>query len=92
MNEKKSWSGNMSLKGAVLVALVSLVIGLGISGSLDWLSPSRALVSQSAPEVRTLNALPDFVVLAKKMRPIVVNISTTQVSESRGQQPRRGSF
>jgi serine protease Do len=81
----------MSLKGAVLVALVSLVIGLGISGSLDWLSPSRALVSQSAPEVRTLNALPDFVVLAKKMRPIVVNISTTQVSESRGQQPEFGS-
>jgi serine protease Do len=91
MNEKKSWSGNMSLKGAVVVALVSLVIGLGISGSLDWLSPSRALVSQSAPEVRTLNALPDFVVLAKKMRPIVVNISTTQVSESRGQQPEFGS-
>jgi serine protease Do len=91
MNEKKSWSGNMSLKGAVLVALVSLVIGLGISGSLDWLSPGRALVSESAPDVRPLNALPDFVVLAKKMRPVVVNISTTQVSESRGQQPEFGS-
>lgn len=85
MNEKKYWSGNVSLKGAVLVALVSLVVGLGISGSLDWLSPSRALVGESAPETRTPNALPDFVSLAKKMRPVVVNISSTQVSESRGQ-------
>jgi serine protease Do len=30
--------------------------------------------------------LPDFVSLAKKMRPVVVNISTTQLSESRGGQ------
>ena len=86
MNEKKPWSGNVSLKGAALVALVSLVVGLGISGSLDWLSPSRALIGESAPEGRTGNALPDFVALAKRMRPVVVNISTTQVSEPRGQQ------
>ena len=86
MNEKKPWSGKVSVKGAVSVALVSLVVGLGISGSLDWLSPSRALVGESAPEGRALNTLPDFVVLAKKMKPVVVNISTTQVSESRGQQ------
>jgi serine protease Do len=69
-----------------LVALVSLVVGLGISGSLDWLSPSRALIGESAPEGRAGNALPDFVALAKRMKPVVVNISTTQVSESRGQQ------
>jgi serine protease Do len=86
MNEKKPWSGNVSLKGAVLVALVSLVVGLGISGSLDWLAPSRALIGESAPEGRAGNALPDFVALAKRMKPVVVNISTTQVSESRGQQ------
>ena len=86
MNEKNPWSGNVSLKGAVLVALVSLVVGLGISGSLDWLSPSRALIGESAPEGRASNALPDFVALAKRMKPVVVNISTTQVSESRGQQ------
>ncbi len=86
MNEKKPWSGNVSLKGAALVALISLVVGLGISGSLDWLSPSRALIGESAPEGRTGNALPDFVALAKRMKPVVVNISTTQVSESRGQQ------
>jgi serine protease Do len=86
MNEKKPWSGKVSVKGAVSVALISLVVGLGISGSLDWLSPSRALVGESAPESRALNTLPDFVALAKKMKPVVVNISSTQVSESRGQQ------
>jgi serine protease Do len=92
MNENKTWSGNVSLKGAALVALVSLVVGLGISGSLDWLSPSRALMGESAPDIRPPNTLPDFVALAKKMRPVVVNISTTQVSESRGQQqPEFGS-
>ncbi|HEX2241920.1 MAG TPA: trypsin-like peptidase domain-containing protein, partial [Gammaproteobacteria bacterium] len=85
MNESNKWSGSVSLKGAVLVGLVSLVVGLGISGSLDWLSPSRALVGESAPETRAPSALPDFVALAKRMRPVVVNISTTQVSEMRGQ-------
>ena len=43
MNLKNIWRGNVGLKGVVLVALVSLVVGLGISGSLDWLSPSRAV-------------------------------------------------
>jgi serine protease Do len=86
MDERKPWNGNLNLKVLTLVALISLVVGLGISGSLDWLSPSRAVVSESAPETRGANALPDFVGLAKKLKPMVVNISTTQVSESRGQQ------
>ena len=34
MNLKSVWKGSLSYKGAVLVALVSLVVGLGISGSL----------------------------------------------------------
>jgi len=37
MNLKRIWSGHVSFKGVILVALVSLVVGLGISGSLDWL-------------------------------------------------------
>jgi serine protease Do len=86
MIARKSWNGNVTVKGAVSVALVSLVVGLGISGSLDWLSPSRAVVSEPVPEARLPNTLPDFVTLAKKLKPVVVNISTTQVSESRGQQ------
>ncbi len=90
MNEKKFWSGGINFKGAALVALVSVIVGLGISGSLGWLVPSRALVSQSAPDVPAASSLPDFVSLAKKIKPVVVNISTTQISESRGQ-PEFGS-
>jgi len=89
MDEEKKWSGNVSFKGAVIVALISLVIGLGISGSLDWLSPSRAVNSMGdagVGESRLAGGLPDFVTLAKKLKPSVVNISTTQVSEGRGSQ------
>jgi serine protease Do len=90
MNLRNIRSGNVGLKGVVLVALVSLVVGLGISGSLDWLAPSRAVnmmgESGSTADSRPSGQLPDFVALAKKLRPVVVNISTTQVSEGRGQQ------
>ena len=89
MSLKNPWSGNFSLKGVVLVALVSLVVGLGISGSLDWLAPGRAvnLTGESGDSGSRVGVqLPDFVVLAKKLKPIVVNISTTQVSEAHGSQ------
>jgi serine protease Do len=94
MNLKSIWSGNVGLKGVLLVALVSLVVGLGISGSLDWLAPSRAvnMMGESGnPEPRSAGQLPDFVALAKKVRPLVVNISTTQVSEGRGGQQEFGN-
>jgi serine protease Do len=87
MEPESKWGGSISFKGAILVALVSLVVGLGISGSLDWLSPGRAvnfLGDAGTPESRLSGGLPDFVSLAKMMKPLVVNISTTQVSESRG--------
>ena len=94
MNLKNIWRGNVGLKGVMLVALVSLVVGLGISGSLDWLSPSRAvnMMGESAnPDPRSPGQLPDFVALAKKVKPLVVNISTTQVSEGRGGQQEFGN-
>jgi serine protease Do len=87
MGWKNILGGGVSVKGAILVALTSLVVGLGISGSLDWLAPSRAvnLLGEAAkPDPRPVTALPDFVNLAKKIRPSVVNISTTQMSEGRG--------
>ena len=95
MSWKNFWEGNVSLKGVTLVALVSLVIGLGISGSLDWLSPSRAvnfMGDAGNSESRTSTSLPDFVNLAKKFKPIVVNISTTQASEGRGSQEFANPF
>ena len=74
------------------VALVSLLVGLGVSATIDrWATnePVR-LLGQSAAMAPTQAAfqaqgLPDFVNLSKKLSPVVVNISTTQVSEGGGQ-------
>jgi serine protease Do len=87
MDGMKLWRGALGLKTVVLVGVTSLLVGLGISGSFDWLVPSRAvhLLTEGPPEVRSANQLPDFVALSKRMRPVVVNISTTQVNEARGQ-------
>jgi serine protease Do len=87
MDGMKLWRGALGLKTVVLVGVTSLLVGLGISGSFDWLVPSRAvnLLTEGTPEVRSANQLPDFVALSKRMRPVVVNISTTQVNEARGQ-------
>jgi len=94
MNLKSIWGGDVSFKGVILVALVSLVVGLGISGSLDWLAPSRAvnLMGEAGNADSLPNQLPDFVTLAKKLKPVVVNISTTQVSEGRGSQEFSSPF
>ena len=94
MNLKSIWGGGVSFKGVILVALVSLVVGLGISGSLDWLAPSRAvnLMGEAGNADSRPNQLPDFVVLAKKLKPVVVNISTTQVSEGHGSQEFSSPF
>ncbi len=83
------WNRKIGIRGAVIIALFSLLVGLGITGSLDWLSSSRAVNvslweqpgSGEIGPVPTPKGLPDFVPLARKLRPIVVNISTTQVSE-----------
>ena len=61
MESQNKWGGSVSFKGAVLVALVSLVVGLGISGSLDWLAPSRAVNLLGEPvnsESRSPGGLP----------------------------------
>jgi serine protease Do len=95
MNSKNLWGGKMSTKGVVLVALCSLVIGLGISASLGWLTPSRAvnfMGDAGNPESRMAGGLPDFVSLAKKLRPVVVNISTVTMSEGRGGQEFASPF
>ena len=89
MNIKKVWNGSFTSQGVALVAMASLLVGLGISGSFDWLAPSRAvnLAEEGGnAEVRMAHQLPDFVALSKKMRPVVVNISSTQMSETRGPQ------
>ncbi|MBI1994323.1 MAG: hypothetical protein HYS67_07940, partial [Deltaproteobacteria bacterium] len=88
MEEAGIWSKKVGARGLMIVALVSLLVGLGISGSLDWLAGGRVinlLGETNSQEVRPVLAaqggLPDFVSLANSLKPVVVNISTTQVSE-----------
>ena len=93
MEEKGIWGKRIGIKGLIIVALVSLLVGLGVNGSLDWLSSGRAvhinlLGESGSAEIRAgaePQGLPDFVTLAKRLRPVVVNISTTQVSEGGAQ-------
>jgi len=89
MEEKGLWAKRIALKDLIVVGVVSALVGLGLSGSLGWLSSGRPinvqLASQSgAPETRAIAAaqgLPDFVQLSKTLSPVVVNIATTQVTE-----------
>ena len=67
------------------VALVFLLLGLGVGGKLDGLMNRPTLAfSAGAPQ-----ALPDFVTLARKLKPVVVNISATQTMTPREQAPNR---
>ena len=43
MDIKRVWSGSFTFKGVAVVAIASLLLGLAISGSFDWLAPSRAV-------------------------------------------------
>jgi serine protease Do len=77
----------VGIHALVAVALVSVLVGLGMSASMDWLGSGQrvALLREAAgtSEIKpsmTPQGLPDFVTLAKKLSPVVVNISTTQVS------------
>lgn len=87
MDEKGLWSKKIGAKGILAVATASLLVGLGVSGGLDEFFADRSVNlwgQTSSPETKggtAVQGLPDFVSLAKKFRPVIVNISTTQVSE-----------
>ncbi|MFQ5849426.1 MAG: DegQ family serine endoprotease [Candidatus Binatia bacterium] len=76
----------VGLEGLVMFTLASLLVGLMVSTylSLPWLSGDLHLASEaqaaSHRAAQGLRDLPDFVSLAKRLKPVVVNISTTQVS------------
>ena len=87
MEDKDIWNKRIGMKGLIIVALVSLVAGLGVSGGLDWFAGPRLVNlwggtgSPEVPPAVAPQGLPDLVGLAKKLKPVVVNVSTTQVSE-----------
>src|SRR5262245_42856144 len=75
------------IKILVAVGFVFLLAGKGASEGLLRLAGSKPVNllqkvgAQETPLARAPQGLPDFVPLVKKLKPVVVNISTTQVSK-----------
>ena len=78
MEEKRIWNRQVRVKVVVVVALVSLLVGLGVSGGLDGLrraagpSVGRDREPRRPRPVGHAAGFPDFVNLAKQLSPIVV--------------------
>src|SRR3990172_4926466 len=82
---KKTRIGIRALISVGLIALLLVLVGLNGDERFShnqlmdpWAAATEA---HAAGAVANLSALPDFVTLAKTLRPVVVNISTTQVAE-----------
>lgn len=87
MNEKRKGFG---LKTIILVAIISVVAGVMITARFDMTNTTTAQNfwqdADSSPLVT--GAVPNnFVELARKLSPVVVNISTTQVMKERPTMP-----
>ena len=72
MEEKGLWDRKVGMMGVVAIALVSLLVGLGVSGHLDWFTASRGanlLGATQSGETRpaVVQGLPDFITLAKRI-------------------------
>ncbi len=67
----------------VVFAAVIVLVGQAPRGSHGPVAAVAATKSLTGPSPETPRSLPEFVALAKKLGPAVVNISTTQVSERR---------
>ena len=48
MEEKGLWAKRIALKDLIVVGVVSALVGLGLSGSLGWLSSGRPINVQLA--------------------------------------------
>ncbi|MGH7770634.1 MAG: trypsin-like peptidase domain-containing protein, partial [Candidatus Binatia bacterium] len=77
MQRRLGFDKKVGIKVLATVALISLLVGVGVSQGLDIFSGNRPL----KPLGGNSQAFPDFVTLAKKLKPVVVNISTIQVSK-----------
>src|SRR4051794_10418874 len=89
MAGNRMWNGRVGVRLLVAAALVAAFIGVRMSGGFDRFTGAKLVNlwgGTSDPQVSsepllTPQGLPDFVTLAKKMRPVVVNVSTTQISQ-----------
>lgn len=87
MKQKKNGFG---LKTIILVAFISILFGVAVTARLDIVHPTKAQnfwkESGDGPIVAP-NVPANFVDLAKRLSPMVVNISTTQVMKERPMLP-----
>ncbi|MBI2413840.1 MAG: DegQ family serine endoprotease [Deltaproteobacteria bacterium] len=91
MEDKKRGFG---FKTLLLVAFVSIIAGIAFTARFDFTNPTTAQNFWKEPE-NTVKAVADagqgvprdFVDLAKRLSPTVVNISTTQVMKERPMMP-----
>lgn len=89
MDSNRAWNRRVGVRLLGAAALAALLIGFGMSGGFDRLNAPKIvnLWHQSASSqavsqpVLTPQGLPDFVTLSKRLKPVVVNVSTTQVSQ-----------
>ncbi|HTN70453.1 MAG TPA: DegQ family serine endoprotease [Methylomirabilota bacterium] len=71
----------------VAVSLLSLLVGVGLSGLIERSYPHGSLAQAASLQgtegkAAASQGLPDFASLAKKLGPAVVNVSTTQIRKT----------
>ncbi len=102
MEEKKKGYG---LKAVILVAVVSLILGVMVTANFDGVESTNAepfwkegrgkgnkksVVKRVEATAVAVTGMPSFVELAERLTPSVVNISTTHVVKGRGGSPFPG--
>ena len=96
MEEKVTWLSRVGMMGLLLLIFGFLCVGILVAPNLQYAPPSGKLhFTEMATRAHAASTnpqgLPDFVNLAKKLRPAVVNISTSQVGGGGGQPPSHPS-
>lgn len=85
---KRTVERRFSLDGLIYTGLIFVLLGLVSAKSIDCLARRWAFcrfegpASAHAATIENPQSLPDFVALAKRLKPVVVNISTIQHSGS----------
>ena len=81
---EKRGKGNGPLRMLVVCSLATFLVALVLSGHVTY-PPYGSAAESSASAVERLKGFPNFVSLAKRLKPAVVGISTTQVSGGKSQ-------
>jgi serine protease Do len=72
-----SWKGR-SMRNAIIVFMLFLLTSIGFGCSGRKTDDAGGFLAKS--DAAASRKLPDFVTLAKKLQPVVVNVSTTQIA------------